>query len=256
MSFDIEAACGCFIGNTRTQNQDNFCFNNKHLPKENKGLKTPVIFNGNTNDVVLFSVFDGMGGEVKGEEAAFIASEVFSQEVRQLDEIIVPGKDFLYETCLKANKKIVDSAAEMQINTMGTTVVALYFSQNEVFVCNIGDSKAFRIRNSQMIQISEDHTDEKILKSIGIDKKPVLLQYLGMSDTEIVLEPYISKGELQSGDIYVICSDGVTDELSTDMIYQIIKSNKTSKETVNSVITTLQKGDGNDNSTIIVIKIS
>lgn len=253
--FNIEAACGCFIGNNRENNEDNFCFNKKHLPQTNKGLKNPLKCIADANEPVFFAVFDGMGGEAKGEEASFVASEIFSDEFKKNEELAISGREFILKACQKATEKINTILKEKSISSMGTTVATLYLSQNEVVAGNVGDSKIFRIRDNQMLQISEDHTDEKILKAMGIQKKPVLLQYIGIPDTEMAIEPYISKGDLVSGDIYLLCSDGVTDVLNANQIFDIVSTFEKADEIVKQLLAQVDIADGADNATVIVVKI-
>lgn len=254
MIYNINASCGSFIGNGRDNNEDNFYFNKKHLPEKNKGLKNPLKYSGNTADAILFAVFDGMGGEVNGEEASCRASEVFAEEYKKLDEIALSGKEFMITACQKANEVINEIAEKNQIGTMGTTVAALYFSQDEVVACNIGDSKIFRIRSNQMMQISEDHTDEKIMISMGIKKKPVLLQYLGIPDTEMAIEPFVAKGDIRDEDVFILCSDGVTDILTPEKMYGFVKE-RTPDDVVRAILAEVDKNDGSDNATIIVAKV-
>lgn len=253
MVFNLDASCGSFIGNGRESNEDNFYFNKKHLPAKNKGLKNPLKFSGNTGDNLLFAVFDGMGGEVKGEEAACKACEVFASEFKELEEIALSGKEFFLRACQKANEEVNRFSEEMKIGTMGTTVAALCFTQDEVVACNLGDSKIFRVRDNEMMQISEDHTDEKIMAAMGVKKKPVLLQYIGIPDTEMSIEPFIARGDVQENDIFVICSDGITDVLSVDTIYNIVRGNN-AEDSVKQLLAEIDINGGSDNSTAIVIK--
>ena len=88
---------------------------------------------------------------------------------------------------------------------------------------------------------------------MGINKKPVLLQYLGVPDTEMVVDPYISKGDVQKGDIYILCSDGITDVLGLSEIYEIISACD-AEEAVTQLIAGVKKNDGSDNATVIVIR--
>lgn len=254
MVFTLNASCGSFIGTGRDKNEDNFYFNKKHLPVSNKGLKNPLKCKNTTDDPVVFALFDGMGGECKGEEASCLASETFSEEVKKLDELALSGKEFMYETCEKANIAVNALREKEQLSSIGTTVAAIYFSQDEVVACNMGDSKIFRIRDKKMIQISEDHTDEKIMVAMGIKKKPVLLQYIGIPDTVMSIEPYISKGDVQSEDVYILCSDGVTDVMDINEIYEIICSNSADKA-VTQILAEVNKKGGADNATVIVIKV-
>ena len=254
MVFTFNAACGTFIGTGRSNNEDNFYFHKKHLPVPNKGLKNPLKCKGTTEDPIVFAVFDGMGGECNGEEAACLSSEVFGEEYKKLEELALSGKEFMYGTCEKANAAVNMLRQNKQLTATGSTVAAIYFFQDEVVACNIGDSRVFRIRNRKMLQISEDHTDEKIMSAMGIKKKPVLLQYLGVPHTEMSIEPYISKGDIQSEDVYVICSDGVTDTLDANEMYEIICRNS-ADEAVRQILAEVNKRDGTDNATIIVVKM-
>ncbi len=254
MSLSFSSACGSFIGNDRESNEDNFYFNKKRLPNTNKGLKNPLQFDTTTTDPVLFAVFDGLGGESRGEDAAYLACEIFAKEYKSLEEIALSGKEFMLKTCEKANKKIIELAQDNQLTAMGTTVAALYISSAEVVACNMGDSKIFRIRDKEMVQISQDHTDEKIMKAIGVSKKPVLLQYLGVSDELMSIDPYITKGEVQKDDIYILSSDGVTDAISLSDLYNLALKYEP-KEAVQQILALVDKQNGADNATLIIIKI-
>ncbi len=255
MSMTVNAACGCFLGNGRNENEDNFYFNKKRLQVPNQGLKKPLKFYGNTDEALLFAVFDGMGGASMGEKAAEIAGRCFSEEYKKLEELAISGKEFLYQCCQRANVEVNQYRVAEQLGSMGTTVAAVYCNDGEAVVCNVGDSKIFRIREQEMLQISTDHTDEKILKSIGIQKKPVLLQYLGHHDEQMPLDPYIAKGELAVADVYVLCSDGVTDVLSTEELYECCCTEEP-LGAVQKILDRVQQKNGTDNATAIVIKIN
>lgn len=254
--YQIDASCGCVLGNGRGNNEDNFYFNNKHLPLHNFGLKNPISFSGDTTEPVVLAVFDGMGGEARGEEAAFCASEIFAAECKKLDELILSGKQFLMSACDRASNAVCALARENHVGTMGTTVASLFLFQDEVVACNIGDSRAYRVRGETMIQISEDHTDEKILKSMGIAKKPVLLQYIGMDDQNMMIEPTVLKGEIKPGDVYLLCSDGVTDFMDPQQLYGVIQSFDTAECMVDQILRHVQLCGGQDNATVIVVRIN
>lgn len=255
MVHTLEAACGSYIGVGRIKNEDNFYFNKKHLPQDNKGLKHPIKCSIDTSELSVFAVFDGMGGHTAGDMASLLASEILSDDMKKSEDLVVNEKIFFSEFCKHANDKIVELSNKLQAVTTGTTVAALSFSQEDVVLCNVGDSKVFRIRDSQMLQISNDHTDEKIMQSMGINKKPVLLQYLGMPEKDMMIDPYISRGSVKSGDVFVICSDGVTDALSFAEIFRFIEGSDTPENAVISILSEVELKCGNDNSTIIIIKV-
>ena len=252
MSFQFKSACGCYIGNRRS-NQDNFYFNKKHLPVKNKGLKSPLKLNSSTDEPLIFAVFDGMGGESKGEDASCLTAEVFGAEAKKLEELVISGKEFLHSTCFASNSAVNAFRKKNQLGTVGTTVASIFLSQDEVVACNVGDSKIFRIREGQMLQISEDHTDEKIMSAVGVNKKPVLLQYIGLPEDELTVEPYIAKCDIRKNDAYVICSDGVTDVVSVGKMFSLICGNEP-YDAVGKILTEVKLQNGQDNATVIIIK--
>lgn len=255
MSFKIEASCGCFIGTERDNNEDNFFFNQKHLSKINRGLNEPVYYNCSSENAQVFAVFDGIGGEAAGETAAYIASEVFADEAHKLDSLLITGKEFFTNVCFKINSAICDYSSRHQCIKTGSTIAAFFVFQNEIFSCNIGDSKIFRIRCDKLMQISKDHTDEQILKDMCISKKPSLLQYLGISENEMQIEPFITRGEMQSGDIYIACSDGITDSINVQELYDICSKENSSFNITDKIIDCAKRAGACDNSTLVTLKI-
>ena len=249
----IYASCGCFIGNGRGNNEDNFYFDSKHLPLKNAGLKEPIVFEGDTSTDVLFSVFDGMGGESAGEEASLLAAKAFGSEFAETRELALSGRELLLRACERAHTDVRGLALSRQMST-GTTVAALYISRDTAVACNVGDSKVFRIRGGQMLMISEDHTDERIIRAMGLNKKPVLLQYIGMKNNEITLDPYFTKGEIQGGDIYLLCSDGVSDVVDAEELFSIATSFEP-KLAASRILARVNELNGADNATVIIIRI-
>lgn len=255
MSFKIEASCGCFIGTERDNNEDNFFFNQKRLSKINRGLSEPISYNCDSESAQVFAVFDGIGGEADGETAAYIASEFFADEAHKLDSLVTTGKEFFTNVCSKINSAICDYSSRHQCIKTGSTIAAFFVFQNEIFSCNIGDSKIFRIRCGKLIQISKDHTDEQILKDMRIAKKPSLLQYLGIPENEMQIEPFITRGEMQSGDIYIACSDGVTDTINVQELYKICSKKNSSFDITDKIISRAKQKGAGDNTTLITLKI-
>lgn len=255
MSYKIEASCGCFIGTERENNEDNFFFNQKHLSKINRGLSEPLQYNCSSESAQVFAVFDGMGGEVDGETAAYIASEIFTEEVRKLDFLVITGKQFFANACKKINSAICDYSRKHQCIKTGSTIAAFFAFQDEIFSCNIGDSKIFRLRGGKLMQISKDHTDEQILKDMRISKNPSLLQYLGIPENEMQIEPFITRGEIAAGDIYIACSDGITNAISIQELYNICLHEKTSYNITDKIIDRAKQLGACDNSTLISLKI-
>ena len=189
----------------------------------------------------IFAVFDGMGGEECGEKASLIAAECvskFRSSLRSIEDLV--------NYCKDANNEICRYAEENDVTSMGTTAAILGFTDKEILLCNIGDSKVFRFDGEMLEQISIDHY---AVTSYG--KKPPLSQNLGIPPTEMVIEPHLARGNYHDGDIYLICSDGLTDMVTVEEIRSILRETEFEKAIDKLLDVALEKG-GRDNITIIL----
>jgi protein phosphatase len=244
----LEYAVICNKGLIRDNNQDNFWCEGRYLEAENNGLKDPICNITDSTKQPIFAVFDGMGGEKSGEQAAWLAAN-------SLEEICATsrknrarkGETFLSGACDKMNQAICAYASGHHIQRMGTTAAMLMFARDRVFVCNLGDSRIFLIRDGSLTQISRDHIASRMS-----GRKPLLTQHLGIPDSEFRIEPYLTQAECRIGDRYLICSDGVTDMLSVDEIAMILS---TAKDAHTGALTLQERAldaGGRDNITAVV----
>lgn len=256
MGLRIEAACNCNTGRVRTNNEDNFYFAGRMLPVENRGLSAGVSMEAALSGEVVFGVFDGTGGEKYGEEASFAAARAAKEGREGLSEYVLPARDCLNRLMDAMNLAVCRRARELKASRMGSTAVVMLFSGNFAYAANLGDSRAFRLRNGELLQLSVDHTDAALLQEQGIvGRKPGLTQHLGIWPEEMVLEPYIAKGEIQPKDRYLLCSDGLTDMLSNMDICALMKEEGSiCRLTDRLVAAALEKG-GRDNVTVIAAQI-
>ncbi len=210
--------------------------------------KEPVIFplsgcqscGGNA----VAGVFDGMGGEECGETAAWIAARRavgISAERDPLKEL----EDF----CRDANDQICVWAEKHGIRSMGTTAAVLVFGRREIGLCNIGDSKIFRFSQNRLEQISVDHY------AVGIyGRKPPLSQNLGIPEKELLIDPYLAVGSYSGGDIYLLCSDGLTDMVEREEIASTL-SDTPFEEAAERLLNRALENGGKDNITILLCRI-
>ncbi len=255
-SYQIEAACCCNMGRRRSNNEDNFCFDNRVLPKDNTGLKHAVTVERKLEREQFYGVFDGMGGESYGEEASFLAATVAQDSSKILADFLYPPGKYLISLVQKMNKVVCEKSEELNSGRMGSTAVMLYFGSGYVYVCNVGDSRAFRLRHGGFQQISEDHTDAKFLEEQGIKgRRPSLTQHLGIWPEEMVLEPYVAKGELEDGDQYLLCSDGLTDMVDNVGICAIMKEAPDAGSCAEALVAKALENGGRDNVTVIVVRL-
>ena len=252
MSFTISAACGCHTGKIRKNNEDNFCFAGKHLELMNNGLRGPVAFETRATNGLSFAVFDGMGGENYGEYAALAAAVEMSRNRRSFSDSFLPEQKYLERLTRKLNCAVFGSANELCTAGMGSTMVMLYFTPPYVYACNVGDSRAYRLRGGELRQLSKDHVCEMRPGSV---RKAPLSQHLGIDPEEMIVEPYIGKGELRKGDVYLLCSDGLTDMLTDEEIAGLLGKGGTETDKVNGLIGAALDRGGKDNVTVIVCRI-
>ena len=256
MSFVIDAACSCNIGKVRSNNEDNFLFDGRCMPRENCGLRHPVTVQHRLRRDFCVAVFDGMGGESYGEYASFAAAQMVKETLCELTQYVISEKQLLEKMITNANRKVLEEAQHLGADRMGTTAVIAFFSKKQVYIANIGDSRAYRYRKGEFLQLSKDHTDAALLKERGITgRRPRLTQYLGIDEQELLLEPWISKGKVEKGDIYLLCSDGVTDMLSNFEMADILHRENNAEQCAEQIINAAIENGGRDNITAIVCRI-
>lgn len=251
MKYTIEAACSCHTGKIRHNNEDNLFFDGRCLEADNTGLSNPVGFEEPLRSGLAMAVMDGMGGENYGELASYAAAREMQLLQQKKADFLVSGRKYLRELVSRMNDAVLKQKQALCTEHMGTTFVSLYFSGRYVYVCNLGDSRAYRLRSGAFQQLSKDHIE----KRPGETHKAPLTQHLGISPEDMLLDPYIAKGEIRSGDRYLLCSDGLTDMLSNFEIADILSSHDDLQKCVQELIDAALKQGGRDNITVILCKI-
>jgi protein phosphatase len=209
----------------------------------------------------FFIVADGMGGHAGGEEASKIATEVITASLDKNWESRFSSSELLLDALYDANEEIlIDQQSHQERADMGTTVVVVLFRQGKSWRGHIGDSRLYRLRNSQLEQITEDDTwVARALKAGDISPdqarnhpwRHVLSQCLGRKDLqEVDVQPL----DVQKGDVLLLCSDGLTEELSDEEIYPLLHATKNCKEAALSLIDAAKHNGGSDNITVVIVE--
>ena len=195
-------------------------------------------------DNELFAVFDGMGGEACGEIASFAAadnSRVFAENRREYEE-------YLYELAEHLNECIREETEARSLVLMGTTAAMLELSGDDIYILNAGDSRIYKLSSHKLRQISTDH----IAPVYG---GKAITKFLGLPEGH-PLAPYIASGKAKAGDLYLLCSDGVTDMLDDDEIRAILDDRRPAEQLCRALVDAALAKGGVDNTTAIVIKIT
>ena len=209
----------------------------------------------------FFIVADGMGGHAGGQEASKIATQVISDYLEEHWESDLNSENLLHQAVEEANEKIIgDQQTHPERAEMGTTVVAVVFREDKSWCVHVGDSRLYLWRDNILTPLTEDHTWVAwALKSGTISPEEagvhpwrhVLSQCLGRKelysiDTDII--------NIQPGDRLLLCSDGLTGEVSEEEIQMYLQEAETCEEAVTELIETAKENGGSDNVTVIVIE--
>lgn len=251
VSYRIEYAYVCHIGKVRNNNEDNFWCCGESLPAQNQGMDHIRSGSISQSELPLLAVFDGMGGESCGEMASFLASdacgEYYGQKKRQFSK---DPEGFLKEICMEMNQAVCDYSEENKIRSMGTTAAMLMFSPEGAYGCNLGDSRIYQSGKEMLKRVSQDH----VLGGSLFGKSP-LVQYVGIPEEHMMIEPSMTKLDAVPGMRYLICSDGLTDMLSDGEIADIMTREISVQETVELLLDRALKKGGRDNTTVVLCEV-
>ena len=243
MSCTLRYGYMCHQGRIRSVNQDNLVCEKVCLPMDHKSMEGPVYGVAAPGEKPVFAVFDGMGGEERGEAASFIAANL-------MKDWPMDGTEASLEVfCLEANHEICRFAEENRLGTCGTTAAILLFTEEAVVGCNVGDSRIYRINQGAMERLSEDH-----VLDMGPGRKPPLLQFLGLPEDDMRISPEIFRLEAVQGDRFLICSDGLTDMISEKEILEIIQETSW-EEAADRLLTRALAAGGRDNITFFLLEM-
>ena len=210
----------------------------------------------------LFVVADGVGGLDLGEIASSTAVSVLVQEFEK-----APGGAMLISLLPRlvqhANAAVHDRtlAAEFRGKKMATTAVTCALRHDQAIISHVGDSRCYLVRKGIAKQITQDHTWVNEQRKMGVisasdiatsDSRHVLIRSLG---PEMFVSPDTTALTIQAGDVLVLCSDGLHDEMPESAIASIVSQNKPIEEIAQELVTRAVELDGNDNTTAQVIRI-
>jgi serine/threonine protein phosphatase PrpC len=198
----------------------------------------------------LFAVADGMGGHAAGEVAS--AAVIESLRAHDTDVGASALLEVLGHAVTAANVEVARRAAEDPARFgMGTTLTAMLWSGDTAALVHIGDSRAFRLRDGQLRQITEDHILGNLVSNAG-PLAPVLSRYLdGRPDRS----PDLGLRELRTRDRYLICSDGLSPVVSTEEIGAVLAAAADPAEAVRQLVALAEEAGGPDNVSVIVIDV-
>ena len=235
------------LGRIRENNEDKFEF---YIPDDDATLAARG---------QVFVVCDGMGGHAAGQIASELACKTFIDVY--LNHPAADVKDALVESVAAANRYVfLVSRSVAARKGMGTTMTAMVLLQGQAYFAQVGDSRAYRLRDDTLTQITEDHTYMHEMIRMGVltpeqaavhPQKHVITRAIGIDET---VQCDVYEFEIHEGDTYFLCSDGVLNHVEDDQIQQILSSNGPAAATWKMVGAALL-GGGSDNTTAIVVHV-
>jgi serine/threonine protein phosphatase PrpC len=249
----FEFAGGTDIGRARVQNEDNFAFD-------------PV------RGIAVLA--DGMGGCAGGEFASAIAVTIVMRRLRTYisaedvdqrpsENNLSQASGWVCDAVAEANQEIFDAAlCQPSLWGMGTTLVVALFHGGLLTIVNIGDSRLYRWRRNQLLQLTVDHTVVQEQVDAGL-LTPELARWAaekGILTRAMGAEPHITldlfEQDLMRGDIYLICSDGLFDMLQDSEIASILDAHgELPQRAVDALIEAANAAGGLDNVSVIVVRV-
>jgi len=235
------------LGRIRENNEDKFEF---FLPENEESLAKKGAF---------YAVADGMGGHAAGQIASEIALKTTAKAYYSDQSPMV--EESLRAAVGQANGLIYETARAIPDRSgMGTTITALVVRGEEAFIAQVGDSRCYRVRDGKISQITEDHSwvGEQVrlggLTREQAEMSPfrnVITRCLGTSPS---VDVDIFSEELRVGDIFLLCSDGLSGEVDEDEMRQAMLDGSPSEAARNLVDLALERG-GRDNVTVLILAI-
>lgn len=206
----------------------------------------------------VYVVCDGMGGAAAGEVASSMAVEEVMQRLGDRSAAL-PGA--AEEAIAAANQAIHSRAVRNpKLSGMGTTLVMLTAEERRVWLLNIGDSRGYRLRGGQLQQITVDHSlvDEQVrsgrMKADEALRSPlrnVITRALG---TQPSVTPDVFPLEVEAGDLFLLCTDGLTRELSDELIEAMLKLELPLEGLCARLVGAANKAGGQDNLTCLLVR--
>lgn len=254
-------------GLIRLNNEDNFYLNGSYMQEEemNNGIRHSKQEKGTE---FIYAVCDGMGGEEAGEKASFtVVSElkkfhgVFSHASIHDYKALVT----LVNTFIRNVNSLINDISGKNGYSLGTTFTSLILYNNLAVALNLGDSRVYLFRDGNLKRLTSDHTEAERLVRLGAltgeqalkhKSRNMLYRYLGTAPDSGCPEAEASEAvEIQQGDAFLLCSDGLTDMVDENRITEIFSAGSTSMDISDALLAEAIKNGGADNITAMTVKI-
>jgi len=206
----------------------------------------------------LFAIADGMGGAQAGEVASRLATVALKESGTEAS-----GEERIIDLIQEANRRVYDrSSTDPNTSGMGTTITVAVVEDERVTFGHVGDSRAYLIREATMEQLTEDHSlVNELLKTGRLSReeaethpqRSVITRALG-TDPDVDVDTFTIAA--REGDLFLLCSDGLTDMVSEDSILSVVERNRDDiSGALRALVRAANKAGGEDNITVVAFEI-
>ena len=206
----------------------------------------------------LFAIADGMGGAQAGEVASRLAAAALRESGADAG-----GEQRIVDLVQEANRRVYDrSTTDPDTSGMGTTITVALVEDEGVVIGHVGDSRAYLVRGREIEQLTEDHSlVNELLKSGKLSpeeaethpQRSVITRAVG-TDPDVDVDSFIV--DTQDGDVFLICSDGLTDMVDDEHILETVERHRSNLDRVTKqLVTAANRGGGEDNITVVAFSI-
>jgi PPM family protein phosphatase len=207
----------------------------------------------------LFAIADGMGGAQAGEVASRLATAALKEAGANGG-----GERRISDLIQEANRRVYDrSSTDPNTSGMGTTITVALVEDDTVAFGHVGDSRAYLIRDAQMEQLTEDHSlVNELLKTgklspeeaVTHPQRSVITRALG-TDPDVDVDTFSVRAV--TGDLFLLCSDGLTDMVSEESILDVVERNRNDIDVaLRALVKAANRGGGQDNITVVAFEIA
>ena len=255
----LEAAALSHRGLLRPDNEDNFYLNGRWLSLAAMPHGGRMLADSGA-PFQLYAVCDGLGGEAAGELASHEAAQALgSLQATHLNGL--PDAELMV-----ALRTLTDGVALLNPTgeqRTGTTLAGLLWQAGGVRVINIGDSRVYRLRGGELAQLSRDHSEVQQMVDLGLmtpfearlsPRRYLITQYLGLDARDAAFRPYLTQPQpARGGDVYLLCSDGLTDMAEDEAIRRVLLRAHAPGEAVDALVALALDNGGHDNVTALCV---
>jgi serine/threonine protein phosphatase PrpC len=236
----LEAAACTHVGMRRRVNEDRFAI---------------------APELSLYLVADGMGGHTAGQLASELATSATLRAIRSLRDRRLSLAETLRQAVACANHEIfMRASSEPSLTGMGTTLVAILASRGRAALAHVGDSRAYLVRAGRIRRLTDDHSLVGELvrrREISEDAarahphRHVLTRALGVRS---FVEPDLAELTPLLGDVFAMCSDGLTAHVRDEEIAEVVRGEGTLEETCQALVQQANDRGGEDNTTVVLVR--